>query len=303
MPTIRLYSISVTKKVVSNLSDQFAHTIIPWLMGGLVLLILLSAGQTIRFWRESKRSPYYFLRRQAEQSMQTYSLATIGLMMTSLFVFMYIWQGPRDNVTRIALITSAKPAPAVAEQSANQLLLTQPIEISAADVQPEVVVVRGTTFSSLSQNIGPTADLAATADAPATAEPLLPAEFDQYEPQVQLTDNTSLSKLSFSTEVDDDLQALNPRRLFNEGYFKLYATFTYEEMADGMEWAWVWRHEGEVINGGNELWAYGDEGPGYVFLNPPEGFQPGQYTVEIWVNGQLMSQSNLFVTTDVAANN
>jgi hypothetical protein len=59
---------------------------------------------------------------------------------------------------------------------------------------------------------------------------------------------------------------------------------------DGLAWAWVWRHNGKVIDGGNELWAYGDEGPGYIYLSPEEGFLEGNYTLEIWVNGQLLSQ-------------
>jgi hypothetical protein len=34
-------------------------------------------------------------------------------------------------------------------------------------------------------------------------------------------------------------------------------------MADGMVERGVWRHNGEVIDG-NELWAYGDDAPGYI---------------------------------------
>ncbi|MBK7180127.1 MAG: hypothetical protein IPH82_23580 [Chloroflexi bacterium] len=51
----------------------------------------------------------------------------------------------------------------------------------------------------------------------------------------------------------------------------LYATFDYSEMEDGMAWAWVWRHNGEVLEGGNELWDYGNEGPGFIYLSPEEG--------------------------------
>ena len=58
-----------------------------------------------------------------------------------------------------------------------------------------------------------------------------------------------------------------------------------------MEWAWVWRHNGKVIDGGNELWVYGDDGPGYIFLDPEEGFQEGRYSLEIWVNGELLGQA------------
>jgi hypothetical protein len=62
-----------------------------------------------------------------------------------------------------------------------------------------------------------------------------------------------------------------------------------------MEWAWVWRHNGKVVSGGNELWNYGDDGPGYVYLNPEEGFQAGEYKVEVWVNSELLTSSTLVI--------
>ncbi|MBK8431990.1 MAG: hypothetical protein IPL28_12150 [Chloroflexi bacterium] len=292
------------------MANQFAHTIIPWLMGGLGSLILLAAGQTIRFWRESKRSPYYFLRRQAEQNMQSYSLATLGLMVTTLFVAMYVFQGASDNITRIALIENAKPAPTTAANAVNTPLSSLNNEIADTPTTPEVVIVRGLTFNNT-----PSSGLAdveetlerdelegETADPSLErAAPTLPAEYNKFEPTAELTAETRLTPLAFATEVDLDLQATNPRKLFTEGRFMLYATFEYEQMADGMVWSWLWRHEGEVINGGNEIWQYGNEGPGYVYLKPPTGFQPGEYVVEIWVNNELLTQGDFFITTDVAA--
>ncbi len=297
------------------MAEQFAHTIIPWILGGLAILVTISATMTLRFWRESKRSPYYFLRRQAEQNMQTYSLATIGLFVTSVFVGTYAWQGPQENVSRVALISNTKPIPVVEEAVFEEELVEE-------EAPSQVVVVSGASYSEILLNLAAQQDdlpqissnndsnsapsisnIAGGETAAVQATPTLPEEFDQFEPEVQMAEGTDIGALSFSNDVDDELNAISPRRLFTEGYFTLYATFAYNEMADGMEWAWVWRRDGEVISGGNELWNYGDNGPGYVFLNPQEGFQPGQYTVEIWVNGELMSQSNLFVTTDVAANN
>jgi hypothetical protein len=90
--------------------------------------------------------------------------------------------------------------------------------------------------------------------------------------------------------VTADYDAIDPGRVFGEGAYTLFATFEYKDMVDGLEWAWVWRHNGKVIDGGNELWAYGDEGPGYIYLSPEEGFLEGNYTLEIWVNGELLSQ-------------
>lgn len=302
------------------MTDHLAHTVIPWILGVLSILVTVSGLLTIKFWRESKRSPYYFLRRQAEQNMQTYSLATLGLFITSVFVATYAWQGPQENYSRVALMANAKPVEVVEE-----VVVSVEQETAVEEVTSQVLVIQGANQAEILLSLadqqgndvlqlesdGVVADTPNSLEAAESEEAAvviqapetLPAEFNQYEPSIQLADNTYIGSLSFSTEVDDELNAIDPRRLFEEGFFTLYATFEYGSMADGMEWSWVWRRDGEVISGGNELWVYGDEGPGYVYLNPQEGFKAGQYTVQIWVNDELMTQSNMFITTDVALNN
>ena len=76
----------------------------------------------------------------------------------------------------------------------------------------------------------------------------------------------------------------------------MYATFSYDGMEDGMVWSWVWRHDGEVVEGGNEVWEYGQDGPGYIYYNPENGFRAGLYTLEVWVNGELFTRSNMRMT-------
>jgi hypothetical protein len=118
-----------------------------------------------------------------------------------------------------------------------------------------------------------------------------------------LTDDTELGTMFFSTEIDDQYEAVEAGRRFPKGFYTLYATFTYEGMANGMEWAWVWRHNGEVVDGGNELWAYGDEGPGYVYYNPEAGYELGAYSLEVWVNGRMMTQGTIQIVEGIQASN
>ncbi len=294
----------------------------------MALLTSIFASLTFRAWRESKRSPYYFLRRQAEQTMQTYSLVTVGLSVVLLFTVSYAMQPAPDNTTRMAFIENTKPLRIVAIDSKEQIALAE-IEVDeAAETEPaesQVVKVEGATITEVAANLiasqsGLTAMTTNVADAELLAsgfdrietleesssldpaELTLPPEFDQFAPTIELLEDTIIGTLSFSTEIDEfDLIALSPGRLFDTGFYTIYATFEYEEMQDGMVWSWVWRRDGQVISGGNEEWIYGDEGPGYVYLNPIEGFDQGEYTLEIWVNGELMSNANMFITDDIAA--
>ena len=51
----------------------------------------------------------------------------------------------------------------------------------------------------------------------------------------------------------------------------------------------------------NELWTYGKDGPGYIYFSPEEGFQFGEYSLEVWVNGEMLAQSGAIMNSAAAA--
>lgn len=246
--------------------------------------------------------------------MQTFSFYSIICAVLILFLVTYAQQPVKDNTLRMIYLDSAKPD-ALAQSPSPQLStrLSTSDEFAAADEGPEVVTLSGQSSGELATEliIQQTAsdDDPQFAEAPsditvASAELVksLPAEYDQFDPTVDLTPDSLIGQITFSTEIDEfDLIALSPERVFEEGSFTIYATFEYDGLAEGMVWSWVWRRDGQVVSGGNEVWVYGEDGPGYVFYNPREGFSEGEYTLEIWVNQDLMKEANLFVTSDIAA--
>ncbi|MFT7584858.1 MAG: hypothetical protein ACI9EW_001281 [Cellvibrionaceae bacterium] len=299
------------------------NTIIPWISGGLILLLTLGVWQTLKFWRESKKSPYYFLRRQAEQKMQTYSMGTVATAVMLLFFVSYAWQPVADNSLRMVEIHSAKPSSLNASQTIEpSITLAETPESLTVELDkiPEIISLEGDsavelsanllslqsafdnqTFSSLDRLDSIQAEGAIALESVVEA-PELPAEFNQVTPEAPLQDNTEITALEFSDSVDTvSYKPVAPSRLYNEGFYTVYATFDYTNMQDGMVWSWVWRRDGRVVGGGNETWSYGDDGPGYVYLAPPEGFDTGEYSVDIWINGDLQTSANMFVTDDLAA--
>jgi len=251
------------------------ETIAPWLLGTLLILALFTLIITFKSWREMRRSPYFFIRRQAQQRAYTYSSASIVLLAISAVTAAYAWRPPADNVSRSAILTNAKPP----KEEIIQLLNDSPTVTAgvAADVVDQFVS-------------------AETVSAPSVRPAYtLPEEFQQFEPTADPNEKTRIGNLSFATDITDNYQPVNPRRIFAEGNYTLYATFAYDAMADGMEWAWVWRHGGEIIEGGNQLWQYGSSGPGYIYFSPEEGFEFGEYTLEVWVNGDLFAQGSVIM--------
>jgi hypothetical protein len=260
------------------LSVVFTETIIPWILGTLLLLVIFTFVVAVKSWREMKRSPYFFMRQQAEKRLQTYMSTSLVLLFLTVGVAAYAWQTPTDNTPRVAVLENAKPP--------------------AKDV---IELIQDLPETSDSVELVESLAAQQAADVVVSARPSLPSAFDQYEPTADLQEDTELGSLSFSTEVTDRYEPVNPNKIFAEGFYTIYATFEYEAMADGMEWAWVWRHNGDVLEGGNELWAYGEDGPGYIYLNPEEGFKNGEYTLDVWVNGELLTRSDMTINTAAAA--
>jgi hypothetical protein len=267
-----------------NLLSNLTGTITPWILGTLILLLLLALAIVFKSWREMKRSPYFFMRLQAEKRLQTYSFASLGLLAGSVMFSFYALSPSVDNTPLVAVLTNAKP---VTDEVA---ALTQQNRagmefVAEAAVTSQIVSTTGNDPLFLTD-----------ADSLMQATLTLPEEYNRFEPEVDLKEETELGAISFSTKIDDDYEAVDPTNIFAVGSYTVYATFSYEGMADGMSWAWVWRHDGEVVDGGNEHWEYGDDGPGYIYYNPEEGFRAGEYTLEVWVNGELFTRSNMRMT-------
>jgi hypothetical protein len=257
-------------------------------LGGLLILAFLVFYITIKSWREAKRSPYFFQRIQASRKMQRYMLASLLLILAVVVTTTYAWQAPEEVTPPIARLSHAKPY--------------QPL----TDDTPSVEAVAQGSPVAVEINLSPASERNFVVSADFTDPllyPALPADFDKIDAEVEVSEATEIGAILFSTDITSNYRAVDPVRRFSEGFFTLYATFDYLEMADDMTWSWVWRHNGVVVDGGNQLWSYGQDGPGYIYFQPEEGFQPGEYSLEVWVNDGLMAQSSLRVTETISANN
>ena len=219
-----------------NLETRLAGSILPWLLGVLLLLDVALLLIAARSWREAKKSPYFFLRQQAAKSMRRNLGAGLVLILVTAFAGVVAWQTPNRVSAQFAPLSYAKPLPQVAQ------IPEEPTSLDVAS--PESVEINFSSDGTLSA-------------LPELSDPLLrpqlPETFNLEEPTAELKDDTGIGRISFSTDISSDYQAVNPVRRFSEGFFTLYATFAYEQMADGMTWSWVWKHNGTIIEGENEL--------------------------------------------------
>jgi hypothetical protein len=269
----------------------FDGTILSWIITGLVLLLLLAISVTVKAWRQAKSSPYFFLRQQALQRMRHSMAVTLVLTVAAFGTAAYGWQPPRDNTPRYALIANAKP-----------FVVTFNLD-NADNIEVGVRVPAAVAIDYAGSGLAPdmiTDDLFIPGD---RLTPILPDEYNTIASRAVALPTTSLGSIDFSTAVDSRYQAIDPTRRFLEGRFTIYATFHYEDMVDGASWSWVWRRNNQVLSGGNALWKDGRSGPGYIYYNPKEGFLPGEYSLDVWVDGNLMTSANLLVAPGISAGN
>lgn len=276
-----------------DLSTFVNGTTLPWLYGLFGALVLFTLVKIINAWRQSKRSSYFFLRQQAEKRLQGYFWALVALLVLGGGTLAYTTQEPSDNAMRMAVLAQAKPVEAADD-----------IPVLAFDSESQESFTHNTLTGAVSSTTPVSSPVGLPTDRTLpdglTLSPVLPEEFNTVEPQEELLPDTTITPLIFSTEIDDNYKPVAPRQVFGEGFFTIYATFDYDHMVEGMAWSWLWRRNGEIVNGGNELWAYGVDGPGWIYYEPPEGFAPGDYTLEVWVNGELFQRAGLTVESEVA---
>ncbi len=270
---------------------MIGDTIGPWLLGISALLSLLVLTLMIKAWRDMKRSPYFFMRRQAEKQLQSYAAKSVVFLLVTAVLALYTWQQPETDTTlRVAILSNTKPPKAeiiqlfAQDAAANQLNAVTVGDLFAENAAGDLFDA-ATGLTMVSEGRG------------ALAVTELPEQYSRVRPSAELNEDTALGQIFFSTEVDSNYNAIEPRFIFGEGRYRLYATFSYDGMADGMAWSWVWRHNGQVVDGNNERWAYGTDGPGYIFYAPPSGFRNGEYSLEIWVNGELMTQATAIMNS------
>ncbi|MBC8335335.1 MAG: hypothetical protein H8E29_08735 [Anaerolineales bacterium] len=99
----------------------------------------------------------------------------------------------------------------------------------------------------------------------------------------------SISSLRFSAEMED-YKAVLPSTSFYNPIKRMYAVFSYRDIAQGVQWTALWYREGELVNFDTEPWNQNPTGVGFTEWNPsPEKWLPGIYEVQIFIGRELQS--------------
>src|SRR5690606_27996493 len=99
------------------------------------------------------------------------------------------------------------------------------------------------------------------------------------------------------TQVTEEYEPVNPTHVFSETVSRVYATFPYNGMRDGLNWRQVWYFNDVEYNRGEETWKWGSAARSYVFTRVVGA---GKYRLELYVNDDLLSSNEFLVEGPLA---
>ncbi len=176
---------------------------------------------------------------------------------------------------------------AAAVYGGTQLLASEPAPVYA---NPEVPSpAREDPFS----DIQPTAFI--PADIPPTLAPSVPTIVPTEMPHSQEV-SAQPGIYNFAACLEPCLDDLSNRRdVFPERIEKIHLRFNYDWIPPGSDYARVWKNGGDEWVRYQCKWDGPENGVFDTSLREPAGFRSGDWTMETYVNGQLIAQNSFTV--------
>lgn len=132
-----------------------------------------------------------------------------------------------------------------------------------------------------------------------TPTPFLPLVVEaQFISVITPNPEAVISPLTFATSVKGGLPE-TPSTLFRNPIPRVFASFSYDNMTPGAQWSAVWYRNGEYIF--HESYPWDGATGGYYYsecVSPANGWQPGVYTVQIYVGVDFKRAGSFTVEGD-----
>ncbi len=119
-----------------------------------------------------------------------------------------------------------------------------------------------------------------------TPTPYIPLAIEaQFEGDIVPPEDAVFSRIEFTNLGLDALhRPIEPSDVFTNPIGTMYAIFSYDGMADGVQWTAIWYRENELVNFETKPWDGGTGGIGYSDWSPKaEDWLPGEYQVQLFI--------------------
>lgn len=108
-------------------------------------------------------------------------------------------------------------------------------------------------------------------------------------------DNASLSIVSLSNRISNDLKPTNEGTEFDAGFRRLYFMLDFDNMDNGVRWRRELYHNGMLVGGREDLWGTQSTGQALFFVSLADGFGSGEYEIRVYVETDLQDEMDFTV--------
>jgi hypothetical protein len=82
---------------------------------------------------------------------------------------------------------------------------------------------------------------------------------------------------------------------FDAGTRQIYASFDHAAIAPGTPWSVIWYRDGAVVSRVDGAWRARAAGRTWVLLSDQQGIPPGEYDLEITIDGKVGAIASMTV--------
>jgi len=240
------------------------------------VIVLLIVGMVFAIWsgikklRTAKDIPYYKMRRQHLE--RGWQQILIGILLIGIGVVVWVFGKPAAyNLVEITVTPSITPSPTITPTGT---------QVPSATLSPTITL---TPAESFTPTITPTPYVPLAIEAKFTGLVTPPA-------------NAIFTELTFAQGFNDRYRPVNPNTVFQNPVGHLYGLFSYDQMADGVQWTALWFRDGDLVYYETQIWQTGTGGCGFSDWDPdPNEWQPGDYQVQIFIGSEFMVFSDFRV--------
>lgn len=184
-----------------------------------------------------------------------------------------------ENTPEPALLPTNTPNSTPTPPEATTTATPSPTAVPPTETPAPTVTSTATHTATPEPTVTPTVTATPTAITP----PVVRAETGDRTPAPA---EVRIGPIQFSTEIDDNLDPVDPGRLFAVNTTRVYASFPFRGMEDGLSMTVVWYKNGIEFSRDEMEWPYGAVGTSYRFITP-EG--EGLYRLDLLVNDSVVA--------------
>jgi hypothetical protein len=233
----------------------------------LILGMLLSIRAGIKKLRTAKDIPYYKMRRQHLE--RGWRQILLGILLIGIGIVVWLFGEPAAyQLVEITGTPSITASPSVVPSST---------PVPSATLTPTISL---TPAESYTPTVTPT--------------PYVPLAIEaQFSAQVTPPAKAVFTELTFAQGFNEKYRPINPNTVFKNPVGHLYGLFSYDQMADGVQWTALWFRNGELVYYETQVWQSGTGGFGFTDWDPdPNEWLPGDYQVQIFLGTDFMVLSD-----------